>query len=71
MDWDDTGFAVVNNAVPASLFRAWNYGFAGFDRTHIVKINWLWDVPKWNVGFAPARTTLNGRRVLGIATFFD
>jgi hypothetical protein len=61
--------AAVNNAVPASLFRAWNYGLAGFDRTHIVKINWLWDVPKWNGGFAPARAMVNGWHVLGIATF--
>jgi hypothetical protein len=69
MDWDDTAFAAVNNAVPASLFRAWNYGLAGFDRTNIVKANWLWDVPKWNVGFAPARMVVNGWHILGIATF--
>jgi hypothetical protein len=69
MDWDDTAFAAVNNAVPASLFRAWNYGLAGFDRTNIVKANWLWDVPKWNAGFAPARMVVNGWHVLGIATF--
>jgi len=75
MDWVDTdpvgaaGSGAVNNAVPASLFRAWNYGLAGFDRTHLVKINWLWDVPKWNAGFVPARAVVNGWHVLGIATF--
>ncbi len=69
MDWDDTAFAAVNNAVPANLFRAWNYGLAGFDRTNIVKVNWAWDVPKWNVGFMPARAVVNGWHLLGIATF--
>ena len=47
MDWVDTDYGAVNNAVPASLFRAWNYGLASFDRTQILNINWMWDVPKW------------------------
>jgi hypothetical protein len=25
--------------------RIWNYGKSDFDRTHIVQVNWLWDVP--------------------------
>ena len=60
MDLVDTDFGAVNNAVPASLFRAWNYGLAGFDRTQILKINWLWDVPKWrsaDAGCVPWSTT--------------
>lgn len=69
MDWDDTAFAAVNNAVPANLFRAWNYGMAGFDRTNIVKINWLWETPKWHTRFAPARVVVNGWHLLGVATF--
>ena len=69
MDWNDTAFSAVNTAVPASLFRAWNYGLAGFDRTNIVKINWLWETPKWNTSFAPARAVVNGWHVLGITTF--
>jgi hypothetical protein len=69
MDWDDTAFAAVNNAVPANLFRAWNYGLAGFDRTNIVKINWLWETPNWHTSFAPARAVVNGWHVLGVATF--
>jgi hypothetical protein len=68
-DWDDTAFAAVNNAVPASLFRAWNYGLAGFDRTQLVKINWQWDIPRWNAAFAPARAVVNGWHLLGITTF--
>ena len=55
MDWTDTDFGAVNNAVPASLFRAWNYGLAGFDRTQILNINWMWDVPKWRSAMALVR----------------
>jgi hypothetical protein len=69
MDWDDTAFAAVNNAVPANLFRAWNYGLAGFDRTNVVKLNWQWDIPKWNAGFTPARAVANGWHLLGIYTY--
>ena len=69
MDWNDTAFGPVNNAVPASLFRAWNYGLAGFDRTNVVKANWLWDVPKWKTRFAPANAIVNGWHVQGIYTY--
>ena len=69
MDWVDTDFGAVNNAVPASLFRAWNYGLAGFDRTNMIKANWLWELPKWNSNFAPAKVLLNGWRLLGIYTY--
>jgi hypothetical protein len=65
MHWDDTAFAAVNNAVPANLFRAWNFGLAGFDRTNLVKLNWQWEIPKLNTGFAPARAIVNGWQVLG------
>jgi hypothetical protein len=69
MDWADTDFAAVNNAVPASLFRAWNYGLAGFDRTQIANINWMWDVPKWTSAWAPVRAVVNDWHVFGVATF--
>ena len=69
MDWVDTDFGAVNNAVPTSLFRAWNYGLAGFDRTNTLKLNWLWDVPKWKSAIAPVRAVVNDWHVNGIATF--
>jgi hypothetical protein len=59
----------VNNAVPASLFRAWNYGLASFDRTNTLKLNWLWDIPKWTSAVAPVRAVVNDWHVNGIATF--
>ena len=69
LDWVDTDFGAVNTAVPVSLFRAWNYGLAGFDRTQILKINWLWDIPKWRSAIAPVRVVVNDWHVNGIATF--
>jgi hypothetical protein len=49
--------------------RAWNYGMAGFDRTHVVNINWSWKVPSWKTAFAPVRAVLNGWQVSGITSF--
>lgn len=69
MDWTDTDFGAVNNAVPASLFRAWNYGLAGFDRTQLARLNWIWDVPNWRSAIAPVRGIVNDWHVYGIATF--
>jgi hypothetical protein len=51
--------------------RVWNYGEASTDRTHIVSINWLWELPTVNnlTQAAVLRTALNGWRLSGIATF--
>jgi len=47
------------------------YGFAGFDRTHIVNVNWVYDLPKasklWSSAFA--RQVLDNWQVTGIASF--
>ncbi len=43
MDYTDTEDALLAMFVNP---RVWNYGRAGFDRTHIVKLNWIWDAPK-------------------------
>lgn len=41
MDYvDDDQTSISYNMPPA-----WNYGRASFDRTHIVKINWIWELP--------------------------
>ena len=42
MDYVSNDFAAVADIVPIKI---WNYGKSDFDRTHIVQINWLWDVP--------------------------
>jgi hypothetical protein len=51
--------------------RAWNYGKAGFDRTHIVKINWVYDLPRVSrhLRNAVVAAALDGWQVSGIASF--
>jgi hypothetical protein len=53
--------------------RVWNYGESSTDRTHIVSINWLWELPRVNnlTQQAVLRTVLNGWRLSGIATFIS
>ncbi len=66
MDFNDGDGNVVSTLVPV---RVWNYGLAGFDRTHVLKLNWLYDLParKWD---NPAlRAALDGWQVSGIASF--
>lgn len=51
--------------------RIWNYGKAGFDRTHILKASFTWDLPKlsrgWGNGFT--RALLDDWTISGIPTF--
>jgi len=58
-----------NRVVTLVSPRVWNYGLAGFDRTHILKVNWLWEIParRWNA--AAARFALSGWQLNGIASF--
>ena len=66
LDFNDGEFGGINTTAP---LRAWNYGLAGFDRTHILKVNWLWDLPKRKWGVAPLVFVLNDWQVSGILTF--
>ncbi len=66
LDYNDGDFGAINTVAP---LREWNYGLAGFDRTHVVKINWLWSVPRRKWGFRPAGAVLNGWQISGITTF--
>jgi hypothetical protein len=51
--------------------RIWNYGRESFDRTHIFKASFTWDLPKvsalWSTGFT--RRVLDDWTISGIATF--
>ena len=66
MDYTDSDTGVVSTFIPV---RIWNYGLAGFDRTHVVKVNWLYDVPgvRWNN--RAVKTVLNDWHISGIASF--
>ena len=43
MDYADNDTTNLSTLVSP---RIWNYGLAGFDRTHILKGYWIWEVPK-------------------------
>ena len=68
LDFSDATTAGVANFAP---IHAYNYGLAGFDRDHAVKINWLWDVPKasrlWDNPVM--RAALDNWQFSGIASF--
>jgi len=55
MDYGSNDWASVAQWAPR---RVWNYGLSDFDRTHIVQINALWDVPK--------ATRLIKNRIVGV-----
>ncbi len=42
MDEVSNDFAAVSDVISP---RLWNYGKSDFDRTHIVQVNWTWDLP--------------------------
>jgi len=66
MDFNDFDFGAINTVAP---LREWNYGRAGFDRRHVVKINWLWSLPSRTWGFRPVGLVLNDWQLSGITTF--
>lgn len=70
MDYTDSDGGTVATYAP---IRVWNYGKAGYDRTHNLVINWLWDLPKastlWNNGVT--RTVLDNWQISGIASFIS
>ncbi len=55
--------------------RVWNYGLAGYDRTHILKGNWIWEAPNGSRllprrGFmaSAGKALLDGWQISGILT---
>ncbi|HEY2930513.1 MAG TPA: carboxypeptidase-like regulatory domain-containing protein [Acidobacteriota bacterium] len=66
MDFNDLDSDTVSTLIPV---RVWNYGLAAFDRTHVLKINWLWSLPKAPSDSLPLKAVLNNWQVSGIASF--
>jgi hypothetical protein len=66
MNFGDEDGAGVSSFIP---IRVWNYGLAGYDRTHAVKVNWMYDVPAPGWNNPAARSLLRGWQLSGIATF--
>jgi hypothetical protein len=51
--------------------RVWQYGLAGFDRTHVLKVNWVWDVPGTSSRNPFLRAVLNNWQVSDILSFIS
>jgi hypothetical protein len=68
LDFNDDDNNVISTLVP---LRVWNYGLAAFDRTHVVKLNWLWEVPGGNWSNPAARALFKGWELSGIASFIS
>lgn len=66
LDFNDADGDTISPLVP---LRVWHYGLAGFDRTHVVNINYIWDLPQRNWSFKPAGAVFNGWQVSGISGF--
>lgn len=68
MDFADTDTAAV--AIYAPL-RVWNYGKAGFDRTHNVAFSYTWDIPNAGRGWdhSLARQIFDHWQLSGITSF--
>jgi hypothetical protein len=49
--------------------RVWNYGLADYDRTHILAINYVIDLPGEHVGNTALRGVLGGWQVSGLTRF--
>jgi len=65
LDFNDNDTDGVSVLVPV---RVWNYGLASFDRTHVLKLNWLWDSPRTRLR-GTAGQLVNHWQVSGITSF--
>jgi hypothetical protein len=66
MDFVDSDTTNIAVAIP---MRSWNYGLAGFDRTHVVKVNYLWNLPGSPWQSPVARRILNNWQLSGVTSF--
>ncbi|MCC6856969.1 MAG: TonB-dependent receptor [Bryobacterales bacterium] len=68
MDFSSTDQSVVATYAP---IRVWNYGKSGFDQTHNLTINYMWDVPRlgryWN--HPAVRAIFDNWQVAGFTAF--
>jgi hypothetical protein len=57
-----------NNVSVVIPVRIWNYGLSAFDRTHVLKVNWLYDIPGLASAPRPVRWLTNDWQFSGIFT---
>ncbi|MBY0506703.1 MAG: carboxypeptidase regulatory-like domain-containing protein [Bryobacteraceae bacterium] len=65
LDYNSDDGNAVSVLVPV---RIWNYGLSAFDRTHVAKVNWLYDLPNWTTGPRIAKRLVNDWQFSGIFT---
>ncbi len=66
MDFNDDDRSGISPFVSP---RVWNYGLASFDRTHVLKLNWIWDVPAASWQNPVAKAVFNGWHISGMPGF--
>lgn len=67
MDYNSADLATT--VTPLVPVRIWNYGLSDFDRTHVAKINYLYDVPGPRRNHPVVKQALGGWQVSGITSF--
>jgi hypothetical protein len=68
MDFNDNDTEGISSLVDP---RVWNYSMAGFDRTHMLKLNWMWALPKAHVSSVLLKQALHGWQLSGITSFLS
>ncbi|HWB84961.1 MAG TPA: carboxypeptidase regulatory-like domain-containing protein [Bryobacteraceae bacterium] len=68
MDFVDADTTAVSTLISP---RIWNYGPAGFDRTHVLNINWLYDIPSGYLRGKVLTAILGHWQFNGIAAFIS
>ncbi len=66
VDDDDSG-----SIAPFVSPRVWHYGPASFDRTHVLKLNWIWDIPRTPWHNPLLKGVFNDWQLSGIASFIS
>jgi hypothetical protein len=67
LDYNDEDNQTISTLVP---IRVWNYSMAAFDRTHNLRLNWLFDVPSPH-GNRVLRQALGGWQLSGVTAFIS
>lgn len=66
MDYGSADGEKISTFVPV---RVWNYGLSSYDRTHVLKLNWVYDTPATPFRNAVLKTAFNNWQVSGVASF--
>ena len=68
LDYADGDTTAVSTLISP---RVWNYGLAAYDRTHVVKVNWLYEIPSGYARWSVAKAILGHWQINGIASFIS